>query len=74
MLFVMANNPQFHKKSKHIEIRWHWVREQIKKKSIKLQDCQDPDNTADVLTKQLTPEKHRKHTQGLRLIQLEGEC
>ena len=50
------------------------VREQIKKKSIELQGYQDPDNTADVLMKQLMPEKHRKHTKGLGLIWLEGEC
>ena len=61
--FAMANNPQFHKRSKQIE-----------KKSIELQDCWDPDNTADVLTKQLMPEKHREHTKGLGLIWLEGEC
>ena len=72
--FAMVNNPQFHKRSKHIKIRWHWVREQIEKKSIELQDCWDPDNMANVLTKQLTPEKHRKHTKGLGLIRLEGEC
>ena len=24
-LIAMAKNPQFHKRSKHIEIRWHWV-------------------------------------------------
>jgi hypothetical protein len=22
----MAKNPQFHKRMKHVEIRWHWVR------------------------------------------------
>ena len=44
--FMMENNPQFHKKSKHIEIWWHWVREQIKRKFIELQDCQDPENMA----------------------------
>ena len=33
-----------------------------------------PENTADVLTKQLTPEKHKKYTKGLGLIQLKGEC
>ena len=70
--FMMVNNPQFHKRSKHIEIRQHWVREQIKKKSIELQDCWDPENTADVLMKQLMPEKHRKHTKGLGLIWLKG--
>jgi len=26
---AMANNSQFHKRSKHIEIRHHWIREQI---------------------------------------------
>jgi hypothetical protein len=26
---VMARNPQYHKQSKHIDLRWHWIHELI---------------------------------------------
>jgi len=42
---AMAKNPQFHKRTKHVDIRWHWVRELV--------DCRDPQQTADILTKQV---------------------
>jgi imidazolonepropionase-like amidohydrolase len=29
-------NLQFHKRTKHIEIRWHWIREMIERKLIKI--------------------------------------
>ena len=32
---VMAKNPHFHKRSKHIMLRWHWVRELLQGNIIK---------------------------------------
>ena len=26
---AMARNPQYHKQSKHIDLRWHWIHELI---------------------------------------------
>lgn len=40
---MMAKNPQFHKRSKHIEIRWHWVRDLAQDGDIVIQSCRDPD-------------------------------
>lgn len=58
---AMARNPQFHKQSKHIDIRWHWVRNLTEEKEIKIESCRDPEQTADVLTKALARPKHQKH-------------
>ena len=57
----MAKNPQFHNRSKHIAIRWHWIRELVEQDLIKIESCCDPEQTADVLTKSLPRPKHKKH-------------
>jgi transposase InsO family protein len=58
---AMARNPQFHKRSKHINIRWHWVRDLNEQKVIEIKSCRDPEQTADVLTKALARPKHQRH-------------
>jgi hypothetical protein len=55
---AMAMNPQFHKQSKHITIRYHWIRQQIQDGLLQIHLCQDPQQTVDILTKALPPEKH----------------
>ena len=64
---AMANNPQFHSRSKHIAVRWHWVRELVQENTISVDTCRDPDQTADILTKAIPRQKHAKHvaTMGL---------
>ena len=57
----MVNNPQFHQRSKHIDIRYHWIRDEIIKETINLESCRDPDQTANILTKALPKSKHYKH-------------
>ena len=50
---AMAKNQQFHNRTKHIAIRWHWVRDLVKQQLINIETCQDPQQTANVLTKGL---------------------
>ena len=50
---AMAKNPEFYKRTKHVDIRWHWVRELVNNRLINIVDCHDPEQTADILTKQL---------------------
>jgi Reverse transcriptase (RNA-dependent DNA polymerase)/GAG-pre-integrase domain/Integrase core domain len=65
---AMARNPQFHKRSKHIATRWHWVRDLVQDKIITIESCRDPEQTADVLTKPLARQKHQKHLREMGLI------
>ena len=58
---AMAHNPQFHKRSKHIATRWHWVCDTVENKTIDIESCRDPEQTADILTKALPRPKHLKH-------------
>jgi len=58
---AMAQNPLFHKRSKHIAICWHWVRELVQEGTITVDSCRDPEQTADILTKALPRQKHTRH-------------
>jgi len=66
----MIKNPQFHQRSKHIDIRYHWIRDQITKETIDLESCRDPDQTADILTKPISRPKHQKHTNDMGLTKI----
>ena len=62
---AMAKNLQYHGHAKHIDIRHHFVREQVALGNIELQYCSTTDMTADMLTKGLNREqfcKLRKET------------
>ena len=49
----MSKNPQFHGRAKHIDIKFHYVRDQCNEKVIKLEYCPTQDMIADILTKGL---------------------
>jgi len=48
-----STNPIFHSRSKHIDIRHHFVRELIATDQIKIFHCASDDNLADIFTKPL---------------------
>jgi hypothetical protein len=50
----MAENHVFHDKSKHIEIRYHYIRDMVQRGAIKLQYVSTDEQVADVLTKPLS--------------------
>jgi len=64
---VMLKNPQFHKRSKHIDLQYHSIREQVQRGEIIVESCRTNNQTADVLTKPLACAKHRQHTAGMGL-------
>jgi hypothetical protein len=55
---ALAKNPVSHARSKHIDIRHHFIRESIADKSVWLQYVPTDDMTADSLTKALGRQKH----------------
>jgi hypothetical protein len=50
---VLANDQSLHDRTKHIDIRYHHIRDGVEKKKIKLLRVATADNTADTLTKAL---------------------
>ena len=56
----MSHNPRFHGRAKHIDIKYHYIREQISNKNIVLEYCKSEDMIADILTKGLGKLKFEK--------------
>ena len=65
---ALAKEPRFHQKSKHIERRFHVIRELIGKGDVLVQKVASADNVADPLTKALTQLQldHHLKKMGLR--------
>jgi hypothetical protein len=50
----IMNNSVFHDKSKHIDIRYHYIHDMVQRGAIKLQYVGTNEQVADVLTKPLS--------------------
>ena len=50
----LANNPVFHKRSKHIAIKWHWIRERVENGEVEVDFVGTREMAADMLTKHAT--------------------
>lgn len=54
---LLSKNPVFHQRSKHIDIRYHYIRDEICKGNISIFYVQSSDNVADVFTKPVSLQK-----------------
>ena len=50
----MAKNAQYHGRAKHIDIKYHFIREHIAKVTVKLEYCRSEEMIADIFTKGLS--------------------
>jgi hypothetical protein len=57
---AMAKNPVNHERTKHIDIRYNFVRERVEDKTIVVKYLETTEMLADVLTKGLSRDQHRK--------------
>ena len=58
---TMTLNPQFHQRSKHIVIWYHWVRDLVRDSFINVESCHDAEQMANVLMKALPRPKFKWH-------------
>jgi len=64
----LANNPVFHSRTKHIDVRHHSVRERIELKEIDVLRVPGVDNVADAFTKLLARPAFEKHRAAMGLL------
>lgn len=53
---ALAENPEFHSRNKHIEVKWHWIREVRRSRKILIEYISTKEMVADGLTKPLAPD------------------
>jgi hypothetical protein len=66
----LVNNQTVGARTKHIDIRYHWIRDLIRDKRIEVRFIRSEDNVADCLTKNLPVGEFEKHAKSLRLNEL----
>ena len=67
----MSKNPVFHDKSKHIEIKLHYIRDMVQRGEVKLQYVAKDEQIADVFTKPLDRVKFEYFRENLGFLQIE---
>jgi hypothetical protein len=65
----LSENPVFHDKSKHVEIKYHYIRDLVQKGVVKLQYIGTDEQIADVLTKPLSKVKFEYFRDKLGVVQ-----
>lgn len=55
---LLAKNPMFHCRTKHVEIKHHFIKELMSKQEVKLESCGTKEQLADLMTKSLLLKKH----------------
>ena len=53
----LAKNSSYHSRTKHIDVRYHWIRDVVSSKLLKLEKIHTDDNGSDMMTKILPNEK-----------------
>jgi len=64
----LATNPVFHKRSKHIDVKYHFVRECVSNNVINIKYQQTNEMVADILTKGLSRIKHSYFVKKLGIV------
>ena len=66
---ALAKNSVFHQRTKHIDLRYHFIRERVEDKDINICYTPTSEMQADFLTKNLTRPLFEKHVKSIGLIQ-----
>ena len=65
----LSKNPMFNDKSKHIEMKYHFIRDMVQKGMVKLQYVSTEEHIVDVMTKPLSVMKFRHFQDKLGMVE-----
>ena len=68
---MLANNPVFHARTKHIEVHYHFIREKVLSREIDLEYVAIEDQVANILTKALSRTKFERFRSSLGVLDIE---
>ena len=66
----LSRNPVFHGRSKHIDVRFHFLKDLCKDEVIKLVQCRSQEQISDIMTKHLMLESFSNFSSRLGMIKL----
>uniref|UniRef100_A0A5B7BA83 Retrovirus-related Pol polyprotein from transposon TNT 1-94 n=1 Tax=Davidia involucrata TaxID=16924 RepID=A0A5B7BA83_DAVIN len=64
---AMSKNPVFHSRTKHIELRHHFIRDLVQKGEIQLKFVNTKEQLADIFTKAVASDKFKQFQQYMRI-------
>ena len=56
----MGKNQQYHGRTKHVSIKYHFVREKVASGAVEIRYCRSEDMIADIFTKPLSARRFKK--------------
>lgn len=70
---ALLENPLYQHRTRHIDVRLHWIRQHLAKGVFNLQYIPSGNNAADGMTKVISPQLTRKFIKDLRLTSLQTD-
>ena len=64
----MTKNPVKHARAKHIDIKYHHIRDEVKRGEVYLECCETSNMLADIMTKRLPWPRHKDMTTRLSVL------
>ena len=69
---ALSKNPVFHDRSKHIDVRFHFIRECVEEDRVRLQSIGTTEQLADILTKALGRERFCELRSRIGVVDVQG--
>jgi hypothetical protein len=69
----LSRNPVFHDRSKHIDTKYHFIRQCVKENRVRVEHVDTTNQLADILTKSLGRDRFIELCTRLRLIKVQEE-
>ena len=66
----LVKNPEYHKRTKHIDIRYHFIREKSEAKEIAVEYVPSELQKADIFTKALTKQRFKSLCESMRVLNI----